>query len=413
MGGSLSSNKGYNRVLARQLPASISMPRFEIKNDLVQPSSPDSLKIPVPMRFAQNEIQTENPTTAHVNRLSFLNTHPEYIQTMQQSNVSPPIQSTIASSPINHPMKNKSRHEQSQQQIIKEDTSHFVKTDSSTYDQATNGDVAVIPRSVTNRNDPRYFENHLPSSFQPQQSIIEHKGRKFLVETKHRTERRYVECMDDKTHRLRYFEVVDCVPIRTVRPYTNQSRSILRHDTFHPNFRSNNHSDLSQTSRGQSKAALPSSFNVKQNSQSPPFGLNTSKFSDYGLPSSSANNYLNSYEETETKRNEEINRAFRSSEIPDGYQRIDPSFFTQQNSTAVSNGDYKWATAFNPFAESIYPSHQDQYSQQFTTKNDAESTMNNQKPQPSTYSEYAQTAITRKLSHQPLHSYPKDLFTKI
>ncbi|CAF4328020.1 unnamed protein product, partial [Rotaria magnacalcarata] len=72
--------------------------------------------------------------------------------------------------------------------------------------------------------------------------------------------------MDDKTHRLRYFEVVDCVPIRTVRPYTNQSRSILRRDTFHPNFRSNNHSDLAQTSRGQSKAALPSSFNVKQNS---------------------------------------------------------------------------------------------------------------------------------------------------
>ncbi|CAF3070714.1 unnamed protein product [Rotaria socialis] len=415
MGGSLSSNRDYNRVLARQLPASISIPRFEIKNDLVQPSPPDSLTIPVPMRFAQNEIQTENPTTAHVTRLPFLNTHPEYIQTMQQSNVSSPMQSTIASSTINHPMKNIPRHEQSQQQIIEQDTSHLVKTNSSTYDQPTNGDVAVIPRSVTNRNDPHCFENHLPSSFQPQQSIIEHKGRKFLVETKNRTERRYVECVDDKTHRFRYFEVVDCVPIRTVRPYRNQSRSVLRHDTFHPNFRSSHHSDLSQTSHDQSKAALPSSFDVKQNSQSPPFGLNTSKISDYGLPSSSANNYLylDSYEETETKRNEEINRTFRSNEIPDGYKRIDPSFFTQQNSTILFNDEYKLATTFNPFAQSIYSNHQDQYSQQSTIKNDVESTMNNQKPQPFTYSEYAQTAIATKLSHQPLHSYPKDLFTKI
>ncbi|CAF4987275.1 unnamed protein product [Rotaria socialis] len=122
---------------------------------------------------------------------------------------------------------------------------------------------------------------------------------------------------------------------------------------------------------------------------------------------------LDSYEETETKRNEEINRTFRSNEIPDGYKRIDPSFFTQQNSTILFNDEYKLATTFNPFAQSIYSNHQDQYSQQSTIKNDVESTMNNQKPQPFTYSEYAQTAIATKLSHQPLHSYPKDLFTKI
>jgi hypothetical protein len=106
-----------------------------------------------------------------------------------------------------------------------------------------NSEAAVISRSVINPNDHRRTRSHFSSSFRPFRTIVERNGKQFLVEFKERTERRYVQCIDETTHQMRFFEVIDCIPCRIIRPYKHKSQSLSQNDTsqntFLPTRRSN------------------------------------------------------------------------------------------------------------------------------------------------------------------------------
>lgn len=149
-------------------------------------------------------------------------------------------------------------------QIEQKNIFNFLDSKLPTHYESEDSDATVISRDVSKRNDPRCIESQYPSSFQPRRSILERNGRKFVMESKQRTERRYVQCVDEATQRIRYFEVVDCIPSRTVRPYKNRPRSFSSGDDMSPNLQSIHHSNLSTAPHDQSYIPAPSSFTVKQ-----------------------------------------------------------------------------------------------------------------------------------------------------
>jgi len=166
-----------------------------------------------------------------------------------QSNASPAIERTNSSTIINNPIRQKSKEEQPQQQIIARNTSPSVRFNLPSHHQTTRGDAVVISRSVINQNDQQRTRNHFSSSFRPFYTTVEHNGKQFLVESKERIERRYVQCIDETTHQIRSFEVIDYVPYKIIRPYKHKSQYLSQKDTsqntFLPTLRSNQRPALS------------------------------------------------------------------------------------------------------------------------------------------------------------------------
>lgn len=90
-----------------------------------------------------------------------------------------------------------------------------------------NGDAVVISRSIIQPEKEQGTRDHLPTLSSSSSTIIEHHGKQFLTELRERTERRYVQYYDEETHQMRFFEVIDSIPYRVIRPLNQniQSRS--------------------------------------------------------------------------------------------------------------------------------------------------------------------------------------------
>ncbi len=144
---------------------------------------------------------------------------------------------------INSQIQEKPGNKQAQQQNISRNAPHSVRPDAPVYHQKLNGDAVVRSRSVINRNDQHHLRNHRLSSVQPHRTIVEHNGKKFLVELQERTERRYVQYRDETTHKMRFFEVIDYIPYRIIQPYKHTSQSLPKDDTsYNSTLRSSQHS---------------------------------------------------------------------------------------------------------------------------------------------------------------------------
>ena len=90
-----------------------------------------------------------------------------------------------------------------------------------------NSDATVIFRSVLNLDDQQRWTVSPLSSIRARPTIVEHRGQQFLSEYRERLERRYVQVYDESVGRMRFFEVTDYIPSRTVRPVRqfNQRRT--------------------------------------------------------------------------------------------------------------------------------------------------------------------------------------------
>jgi len=135
---------------------------------------------------------------------------------------------------INNQEQQKSKEEQPEQQINAQNSSYSIRSNSSTHHETITSDPVVISRSFIDINDQQQKRNHFSSSFRPFNTIVERNGEQFLVEFKERTERRYVQYIDETTHQKRVFEVTDCIPYRTIRPYRDKSQYLSQNDIVRP-----------------------------------------------------------------------------------------------------------------------------------------------------------------------------------
>jgi hypothetical protein len=87
-----------------------------------------------------------------------------------------------------------------------------------THDPRLNGDATVIFRTVLNLDDYQRWNQFPLTHTRPQPTIVEHQGKQFVSEYRERLERRSVQVFDESVGRMRYFEVTDYIPSRTVRP---------------------------------------------------------------------------------------------------------------------------------------------------------------------------------------------------
>jgi hypothetical protein len=165
------------------------------------------------------------------------------------------------SSVINYSTQQNFKQEQPQQQIVPQNNSYSTPSNVSTHYQTMKDDAVVMSRSVLNPNNHRRSKNHRFSSSRPFRTIVERNGKQFLVEFKERTERRYVQCIDETTHQTRSFEVIDRIPYRIIRPYKNKSQSLSQKDTsqntFVPKFRLNQYPALPPVLNDGSKTVAP------------------------------------------------------------------------------------------------------------------------------------------------------------
>jgi len=165
---------------------------------------------------------------------------------------------------INNQERQKTKKEQPQQQINVQNSSYSIRSNSSAHPKTMTGDPVVTSRSFININDQQEKRNHFSSSFRPFSTIIERNGEQFLVEFKERTERRYVEYIDETTHQKRVFEVTDCIPYRTIRPYRQKSQYLSQNDISQnncpPSLQSNRQPVRPPILDDQSKSVVLSNF---------------------------------------------------------------------------------------------------------------------------------------------------------
>ncbi|CAF3805356.1 unnamed protein product [Rotaria sordida] len=363
-----SSHNDFNRVLARQPRTSINMPRFDIQNNLIQEPVTHTLSIPVPV--PQNKSLNKNATAILRNKSPVENKYSEPVQTVQEMYASPPIEQTTSSSAINNSTAKKFKQERPQQQIIQGNTTHDGRFDLFVHNQTMNNNSAVISRSIMTRNDLRCLKNYYSSLFRPEWSIVEHNGKQFVVEFTQRTERRFVQFMDDKTHQMRLFEVIDCIPSTIIRPYKRKSQSLLPNDTSRLDRRSNQRRGLQPISNYRS----PSSFVNKRGLKSLSFEQPTSTYSDDDV-STYTTDSLDSNEESETEDSQEIDRILKSKEMDSGYIQTYPFFFNNYNTIAVLNeaiGGYNLPMPFSSYVRSVYPNHRHHYQKLCTINNSAQ-----------------------------------------
>ena len=168
-----------------------------------------------------------------------------------------PIESTNL--PIATPLK--LDQEKSLPQIIERSESYSSQSKLPKLHQTKNGDAVVISRAVVNANDYQRPRNNRSSSVQPFRTTVERNGKQFLVDFNERTELRFVQYVDEITHQARFFEVIDHIPCRVIRPYKYKSQSTLQNDASQdsslPTRRSNHRSARSRVSNGRSEIAAP------------------------------------------------------------------------------------------------------------------------------------------------------------
>ncbi|CAF0875325.1 unnamed protein product [Rotaria sp. Silwood1] len=232
------------------------------------------------------------------------------------------------------------------------------------------GDAVVISRSIMDRNNQRCLQNHCSTSFRPNRSIVQHNGKQFIVEFTQRIEQRFIQFMDKKTNRMRFFDVIDCIPSTIVRSYGSKSQSLSQNSTSRPNHRSDQCLARQQIPNYRSQTVIPLSFIDKRSFKSALCELHVPTCSSDDESSTSSS--CDSDEETETEYDQSIDRRLRSNEIRSGYREAYPFFFSNHSTTGFLNGaigEYNLPTSFNPFARSEYPSHNYYYRKQSTLNN--------------------------------------------
>lgn len=124
------------------------------------------------------------------------------------------------------------------------------------------GDAVVLSCSVIDLNDQRHC-------VEPNRRIVKHNDKQFVVEYKERTVRRYVQYYDDMAHKIRVFEVTDCIPYTKIQPYTHESQSFSKDDTSQNTlpYRSSRHSLPSPIVHNRLETT-PSSNSINQRSLS-------------------------------------------------------------------------------------------------------------------------------------------------
>ncbi|CAF0863860.1 unnamed protein product [Adineta ricciae] len=271
MGTTLSSKKDFNRVLAQQPIASITIPRFDLLQATQSETSIGPIPNPIPELISKPAGQREDEIELSWGVDSFVNTSSLY-----------PDLSYIFLNQI--PPKHMDNDPPS--------------------DRTTNNNTAIISRSVTDEYDQNTIGNDCTSCAQPKNPIIERNGKQFVARVKQRTERRYVEYLDESTQKKRLFEVIDYVPYRIVEPYKNQSQISLEQESFPTTF---------QPSRRSNRAAttLPTTADNLSD-------VSTSDEIEYF---SETDSFEFDDQEYETIRPEDINRARNINTIDDAYER--------------------------------------------------------------------------------------------
>lgn len=79
-------------------------------------------------------------------------------------------------------------------------------------------DIHILSRSIVNLYPKPSLTNSDPKRFQLNRLISDHNGKKYISEFHTRAEQRYVQWFDPASDRLRFFEVIDYIPTKTVRP---------------------------------------------------------------------------------------------------------------------------------------------------------------------------------------------------
>ncbi|CAF1462653.1 unnamed protein product [Adineta ricciae] len=200
MGKTFSSNKDYNRALAKQPIQSISLSKLDVSNVQQQPLV-GTLSIPYPVRISEstekipdtiNQLPPIEEVTSPVN---------EYIQ-------SPSLHSNI-------------NHYPEQQPIVVPRRAYSLRVPVSHRNQTMSNDPVIIRRSVVNLNKHRRTDDNQLATYASRPTIIERNGKQFVTEVKERMERRYVQIFDEATGQMRLFEVTDYIPTRTVTSVRN------------------------------------------------------------------------------------------------------------------------------------------------------------------------------------------------
>ena len=183
-----SSKQDYNHTLARQPRKSIRLTQFQVPDHIRQPPLSNSLSVNRSFWILK-----------HLLRISFAIQIPKPVHKTENS--------TVETKPV-------------AKESIKDQSVHT--------NANMNRNPVILSRSIQNINKDNNQMNNL------NRSIIEHNGKRFLTELNHRMERRYVQVYDDKINQMRFFEVTDFIPCRTIRsfrvhPQTNGfSRQPLR-----------------------------------------------------------------------------------------------------------------------------------------------------------------------------------------
>ncbi|CAF3379189.1 unnamed protein product [Rotaria sp. Silwood1] len=177
-----------------------------------------------------------------------------------QSNALLPREPITSFSVIKYPKEQKFKQERPQKQIIEQNTSNLSKSGLPIHHQTMYGDAVVISRSIMDRNNQRCLQNHCSTSFRPNRSIVQHNGKQFIVEFTQRIEQRFIQFMDKKTNRMRFFDVIDCIPSTIVRSYGSKSQSLSQNSTSRPNHRSDQCLARQQIPNYRSQTVIPLSF---------------------------------------------------------------------------------------------------------------------------------------------------------
>ncbi|CAF1181663.1 unnamed protein product [Adineta steineri] len=232
-----SSNKDYNRALAKQPRKSIGLSKFEVSNIQQQPLI-GTLSIPYPVRISQSNDKLPDP----------IDEPPPQIE------IQPTINERIPSRKPS-PIIDNQQQQQEKLSII-ENSSRTPSPNSPAYNQTMTSEPTIIRRSIIDLNKHRRLNNNQLTSYPPNRSVIERNGKQFLTELRERLERRYVQIFDESTGQMRLFEVTDYIPTRTVKSVTNSPQLSLHRNAIRNSF-SPRSSSFNQHSSARNKLNNP------------------------------------------------------------------------------------------------------------------------------------------------------------
>ncbi|CAF1128352.1 unnamed protein product [Adineta steineri] len=233
-----SSNKDYNRALAKQPRKSIGLSKFEVSNIQQQPLI-GTLSIPYPVRISQSNDKLPDP----------IDEPPPQIE------IQPTINERIPS-PKPSPTIDNQQHQQQEKLSVIENSSRTPSPNLPAYNQTMTSEPTIIRRSIIDLNKHRRLNNNQLTSYPPNRSVIERNGKQFLTELRERLERRYVQIFDESTGQMRLFEVTDYIPTRTVKSVTNSPQLSLHRNAIRNSF-SPRSSSFNQHSSARNKLNNP------------------------------------------------------------------------------------------------------------------------------------------------------------